>query len=112
MTPYSSQKMKNHFVLKISNMETSKQFLFRNHERSVVYSICLFNIELKFFKADKQKRQGNDTIFKSENRDETFKYINFKTFFCFGFMRGRMFNLVSYSIWLFHLDLKFINADS
>ena len=67
MTPYSSQKMKNHFVLKISNMKTSKQFLFRNHERSVIYSICLFNLELKFFEADKQKRRGNDTVFKPEN---------------------------------------------
>ena len=63
MTPYSNQKIE----MKLSNMKTSKQFLFRNHERSVIYTICLFNLELKFFEADKQKRRGNDTVFKPEN---------------------------------------------
>ena len=40
----------------------------------VIYSICLFNLELKFFEADKQKRRGNDTVFKPENE----KNINFR----------------------------------
>ena len=36
---------------------------------------------IKVFQRRLKKPQGNDTIFKSENRDETFKYENFKTVF-------------------------------